>query len=74
MDILDYFDIYNVGHLAAYRILSETGSWPRDFIPKEVKFSTGWQIMIVSKMATAWIDYLDFDIESRTPLFLRGRK
>lgn len=58
MDILDYFDIYNVDHLKAYRILSETGSWPRGFIPKEVKFSTAWQILIASKMATAWVNHL----------------
>ena len=54
MDILDYFNIYNVDHLKAFRSLENTGSWPGDFLPEEISFCTAWQIKLAGKMATAW--------------------
>lgn len=57
MDILDYFNVYNVDHLKAYRFLEDTGSWPVGFLLEEISFCTGWQIKLAGKMATAWANH-----------------
>jgi len=57
MDILDSFNIYNVDHLKAHRLLEETGSWPEGFLSKEISFCTGWQIKLAGLMATAWANH-----------------
>ena len=58
MKIEDLFDAHNLNHLAAYRHLQNTGQWPKDFIPKETEFSSMWNILILSKLANAWLDYI----------------
>ncbi len=65
MDILKFLNIYNIEHLKAYRILDKTGCWPEKFIPENVTFRAGWQIMLAGKMATAWANHnhLGIDVE-----------
>ena len=55
MDILEFFDITNVKHLAAYITLQDTGRWPKNFIPKETKFSLLWYGNLQARMADAYI-------------------
>ena len=55
MDILEWFDIDNTNHLKAYLHLEETGMWPEDFVPDDITFSTSWHIVIMSKMADAYV-------------------
>ena len=54
-DIVEYFDVYNVDHIAAYKHLSDNGYWPKGFVPKDVVIPTLWQTLIASKMADAWV-------------------
>ena len=55
MTIIDFFDEYNVEHLAAYKHLSETGSWPESFIPDNCEITPSWPYHITSKMANAYV-------------------
>jgi len=53
MNILDYFDHTNPIHLAAWRVLNNTGSWPEWFIKDwgVTEFPNAWQIIVASRMA-----------------------
>lgn len=31
--IVDWFNPFNVDHLRAYKILQDTGAWPKGFLP-----------------------------------------
>ena len=53
-DITDFFDVYNIDHIVAYKGLLETGKWPEGFIPEGTTFPKTWQIHIAFKMSNAW--------------------
>lgn len=55
MNIYDWFNPNDVEHLKAYNYLMNTGFWPKDFIPKDVVFSSCWQSELTSKMAAFWV-------------------
>jgi len=56
MDITNFFNCYNVAHLAAYRELAANGAWPDDFIPEGTTFRPMWQVNLAYKMADAWLE------------------
>ena len=67
MNITDYFESTNIKHVRAYNHLNNTGEWPKDFIPKDIEFNKGWQIILAGKLADAWVkffinwnDFIDF--------------
>lgn len=55
MTFIEWFDIKNPEHVAAYRNLHENGVWPAEFIPKGMVMDPGWQISIISKMAWQYL-------------------
>ena len=57
MDLLDFFDVYNVEHLKAYKHLTEKGSWPEGFLPENCILSNVWQYQIAAKLAVTHINY-----------------
>lgn len=57
MDIVTYFDPYNIEHLKAYRHLQTHGSWSRGFIPDNMEFPNGWHFLLMDKLANAWLDH-----------------
>jgi len=44
MDILVFFNPCNLKHLKAYKYLQENGTWPTNFIPKniKIKYNYNW--------------------------------
>jgi len=52
-----WFDVNNVEHLAAYKILADTGMWPKGFISDAVTLPHLWTIRIQSKMADEWVKH-----------------
>lgn len=58
MTIVEFFNIYNVEHLLAFRYLEREGVWPTGFLPADVRFYPGaWKQMLESKMSTAWYEH-----------------
>jgi hypothetical protein len=57
IDIIDFFDPWNIDHLVAWRQM-ESCKWPEGFLPKNIKFSEGWTMRIRTKLADCWIDYM----------------
>ena len=55
MKILDWFDPDNIKHLMAYKPLQNTGTWPEGFIPKDVKFTSCWQVILAHRLADRYI-------------------
>jgi hypothetical protein len=59
MSIVDFFDIYNIEHIRAYRHLENHGFWPEGFLPDEIEEITPhWQICIAARLATAFVDWV----------------
>jgi len=58
MNIVDWFDVKNIEHLSAYKILQDTGMWPEssDFIPEDIEFLMDWRRGVSNKIASAFID------------------
>ena len=56
-EIVEWFNVQSDEHLAAYRILEQSGLWPEGFIPEEVSLSPGWHMQLMWKMASACLDY-----------------
>ena len=56
MNILDWFDIDNPKHLLTYKQLQNTGLWPEGFIPKDIKFTSCWQVILDSRLANRFIE------------------
>jgi len=56
MDITDWFDIENKEHMEAYDHLRQTGEWPKGFIPRDITFIPEWTIILIHKLANAYID------------------
>lgn len=61
MDFMDFFDVYNIEHLKAYKHLSESGTWPKGFIPEDCELSPVWAYQVVEKMAVAYVDKVLFE-------------
>lgn len=57
MTIAEFFNVNDIDHIKAYKILGETGAWPPDFIPDNVTFDGCWQYSIAAMMANAWMEY-----------------
>jgi len=57
----DWFDPYNMEHVSAYRHLERNGTWPEGFIPDDVEVRSDglWNIIIVGKMAQAWLSTME---------------
>lgn len=55
--IQNWFDVHSLEHLRAYRYLQRTGHWEEGFLPDHVicDASTNWQVVLMSRMADAWI-------------------
>lgn len=58
IEIADWFNVYSKDHLMAYRTLESTGSWPKGFIPENVRLPPGWQMQLFAKMAGAWMNMM----------------
>lgn len=56
LSFYEWFNVNDKRHLKAYRTLQETGFWPAGFIPPNVTLGLNWQVKIVFKIASAWID------------------
>ena len=56
MDIQTFFNPYDVRHLKAFKVLNATGAWPAGFIPDNVVLGSTWQVLILNKMALAWLE------------------
>jgi len=54
--INEWFNIKNIKHIKAYYYLQKRGIWPRKFIPDDIIFDQGWQIVLMHKFASAYID------------------
>ncbi len=50
MTIIEWFDPENEKHMKAWKHLSKSGSWPRDFIPDDVEFPNLWQVSLAGIM------------------------
>jgi hypothetical protein len=57
MKINKWFDPNNVEHIKAFKEFDKTGSWPKEFLPKDVKLDQFWIIDVLDKMAVAWMNY-----------------
>ena len=56
MKINEWFDIGNIEHIKAYYQLQKCGTWSNGFIPDNVSFDQGWQIVLMHKFANAYIE------------------
>ena len=56
MNIIDWFDVNNFEHILGYDYLIRTGHWPVGFIPEGTEFVPNWNILIMSKLADAYIN------------------
>jgi len=56
--ITDFFDPYNIDHIHAYKIMSNTGVWPKDFLPENIESKiNGWDgLVLMKKCVNAWIE------------------
>ena len=54
--IVDFFEVYNIDHIAAYKNLMDTGKWPEGFVPEGTASDPMWQVEIANKMAHAWVE------------------
>ena len=57
-EVMKWFDPYNVQHIHAWAVLQKTGMWPECFITPDRPLCHLWQVMIQSKMADAWLNYM----------------
>ena len=56
MDLLEFFDVYNMKHLQAYNYLTENVVWPERFIPENCILSSIWQYQLAEKMAVIFVN------------------
>jgi hypothetical protein len=56
IDIAEWFEVENIEHLTAYKVLMDTGSWPEGFIPAHVELSSIWQVSLMSMMTAEYIN------------------
>ncbi len=58
MNITEWFDIKNIEHVKAYKILGVTGSWPEGFIPDHIEFQPTWSILLMMKFTEAFLELI----------------
>ena len=65
-NFVDFFDPKNMEHIRAYNDLRSTGKWPPVFWNKikDMEISPNWNVMIMAKLADAWIEYKIYEEES----------
>jgi len=56
MKINEWFDVKNIEHVKAYHRLQNRGIWPNGFMPNDIVFDQGWQIVLMHKFANAYIE------------------
>ena len=61
MNFLDFFDVYNIEHLKAYKHLTQNGSWHEGFLPEDCKMSPIWAYQIAEKMSIAYVEKVLFE-------------
>ena len=57
LKITEWFNTENLEHLKAFNNLTENGFWPKDFIPKNIEFDEGWEILLQYRMSKKWIEF-----------------
>jgi len=57
-NVVEWFNPHDINHINAYKEHQQEGNWPKDFIPKEIKFSDGWFYNIGQKIIQCWIEYV----------------
>jgi hypothetical protein len=55
MDITEWFNPLDKNHINAYKYLNKNGSWPKNFIPEDIKFSLNWQLTLLEIMTKEWL-------------------
>ena len=56
INFVNWFNPRNKEHIQAFRHLKNTGMWPKDFIPENVKMDAYWHMRLVDKLANYWVD------------------
>ena len=56
MKIMDWFNVYDMNHIKACKVLMDTGTWPEGFLPDDIKLGHAWQYELWWHMARAWAD------------------
>jgi len=67
--IVEWFDPADVKHMAAFKVLQETGQWPDGFIPEGLEFPNSWIVQLNAKVPhlTEGILELVGEVEWMTP-------
>ena len=55
MDICDWLDLDNMGHLAAIQEWAKKGIWPEDFIPDDITFRNLWHVVLMGKITDKFL-------------------
>ena len=55
INVVEWFDVDNPEHIAAYVYLNHHGSWPEGSIPDNVFFCPQWQLYLQNKLAEAYL-------------------
>ena len=56
MDMIEFFDPYNMEHIRAYKYMAEHGCWPGNFATEITVYPVAWQVIIAIKMANVWVE------------------
>ena len=56
--IVDVFDPDNIDHIRAYKVVMDTGMWPKGFIPDDVILGRAWAIFLADKIAERWVAHM----------------
>ena len=61
VDIVEYFDPYNMDHIRAFKYLMDNYRWPdlfwTEMMGKNIIISPSWQVRLASKMADEWVKH-----------------
>ena len=57
ISITEWFNPHDADHLRAYVVLIQTGIWPQGFLPSNITFPVLWTVVLIQKMADAWVSY-----------------
>jgi hypothetical protein len=73
VNVVEWFDPYDIEHIRAYRQMQEGGHWPKGLLPKNIEFprSYSWFSAVEAKMAQAWIDLILEQKSSRCDLLVQ---
>lgn len=59
MNIVDWFDPFNIEHIKAFSHLEQTGFWPEDFLPEDIEVLPYWVLSLNRKMANIWVQFIE---------------